>query len=81
MLAVDLRFPKPKPLRREFIEFIWKGGEGSGREKAEEGKGGRRGGAVRKDCGEGSEVAESGGESKWKYGDSSTKAPGAKPHR
>jgi hypothetical protein len=45
MLAVDLRFPKPKPLRREFIEFIWKGGEGSGREKAEEGKGGRRGGA------------------------------------
>lgn len=23
MLAVDLRFPKPKPLRREFIELIW----------------------------------------------------------
>jgi hypothetical protein len=45
MLAVDLRFPKPKPLRRYFIELIWKGGVGSGREKAEEGKGGRRGGA------------------------------------
>jgi hypothetical protein len=30
MLAVDLRFPKPKPLRREFIELIWKerGGRG-----------------------------------------------------
>jgi hypothetical protein len=33
---------------------------------------------VRKDCGEGSEVAESGGESKWKYGDSSTKGTRSK---
>jgi hypothetical protein len=24
MLAVDLRFPNPKPLKREFIELIWK---------------------------------------------------------
>jgi len=78
MLAVDLRFPKPKPLRREFIEFIWKRRGGKRERESRGGEGGRRAGAVRKDCGEGSKVAESGGESKWKYGDSSTKAPGAR---
>jgi hypothetical protein len=30
MLAVDLRFPNPKPFRREFIELIWGGGIGEG---------------------------------------------------
>ena len=34
-LAVDLRFPNPKPLRREFLELIWRGEEEGG----EEGKG------------------------------------------
>ena len=28
MLAADLRFPKPKLLKREFIELIGNGGEG-----------------------------------------------------
>jgi hypothetical protein len=29
MLAVDLRFPKPRLLKREFIELIWKEGRGA----------------------------------------------------
>jgi hypothetical protein len=56
-------------------------GREAGERKQRRGRGGEEEEQVRKDCGEGSEVAESGGESKWKYGDSSTKAPGAKPHR
>lgn len=28
MLAADLRFPNPKPLKREFIELIWNTGRG-----------------------------------------------------
>jgi hypothetical protein len=44
MLLADLRFPNPKPLRREFIELIWKRreregrGGGGGRERKEEGR-------------------------------------------
>jgi hypothetical protein len=41
MLAVDLRFPKPKPLRREFIEFIWKKRGGKRKRGAGRGGGGR----------------------------------------
>jgi hypothetical protein len=35
MLAVDLRFPKPRLLKREFIELIWKRGKEAKREKVE----------------------------------------------
>jgi len=35
MLAADLRFPNPKPLRREFIELIWKSERGKGQNGAE----------------------------------------------
>lgn len=48
MLAEDLRFPKPKPFRREFIEFMWKEGRGErkrkGQEREEAGEVGLRGG-------------------------------------
>ena len=45
MLCVDFRLPNPKALRREFIEFIRKDGEGArGREGLEGEKSEMRGG-------------------------------------
>jgi hypothetical protein len=37
MLLADLRFPNPKPLRREFIELIWKRRREGGEEREGEG--------------------------------------------
>jgi hypothetical protein len=33
MLLLDLRKPKPRPLKREFIEFMWKKRGRGGEEK------------------------------------------------
>ena len=48
MLCVDFRLPNPKALRREFIEFIRKDGEGArGREGLEGEKSDMKGGGGR----------------------------------
>lgn len=58
MLAADLRFPKPKLLKREFIELIWKE-ESRGEDDGEKGtcrtelRGARTGGEDGQDWGGG----------------------------
>jgi hypothetical protein len=49
MLAVDLRFPNPKPLRREFMELIRNEERKRRRRKEKREEGGRRSSSQKKD--------------------------------